>query len=124
VHLDQLEPVLVVDLAVVAGTLVVLAGSHHSRETVREESLAQVQETSRAVVDHMALVESRLGLEDHHGPIHQEDLGGRMQVGIVGDDQKQVRLGAQDLVAEGLVVDVAGKVGLEVEDEFHSVCKN
>jgi hypothetical protein len=45
-------------------------------------------------------------------------------VGIVGDDQKQVRLGAQDLVAEGLVVDVAGKVGLEVEDEFHSVCKN
>lgn len=125
-HQDQLEPVLVVDLAVVAGNPVVLAGSHHSRGTVQEETLARVQETSQVAVDHMALGENRLDPEDHRDPIHQEDLGGRTVVDIVGDDRKEVLLGAKGLVAEGqvedLVVDVAEEVGLELGDEIRSVC--
>ena len=39
-----------VDMAALAA----LVGSHHSQGTVREESLAQVQETSQVVVGHMA----------------------------------------------------------------------
>jgi hypothetical protein len=127
-HLGQLERASVVGLAVVAGNLVALAESHHSQETVQEGSLAQDQETSQAVVDRMALGESHQGLTDHHGPIHQEDPGGRTQVGIVGDDRKEGHLGAQDLAAESqkevLVVDLAEEVGFEAEDETRSVCDN
>ena len=125
-HQHQLEPALAVDLAVGVG-MAAQAESHHSQETVREESLAQVQETSQVVVDHMAWVESRLGLEDHLDPIRQAGPVGRNSVDIVGDARKEVRLGVKDhLVAEDQDQDLvdAAEVGTEVEDVIRSICNN
>jgi hypothetical protein len=130
-RLGQLELASEVDLAVVGDNPAALAESHHSLEMAQEGSLAQVQETIQAVVDHMALAESRLGREDHHDPIHLEDLEdpeGRMSVDIVDDVRKEVHLEVKDLVVadqeEGLVADAAEELGVEVEGEIRSVCKN
>jgi len=119
----------VVDLVVGERMAAALAESRHSQGTVQEESLGQVQGTSQAVVDHMAWVGSRLGLEDHHDPIHQEGPEGRNLVDIVGAARKEARLGVKDhLVAEDqegdLVVDAAEEVAIEVEDEIRSICNN
>ena len=115
-----------VDLAVGAG-MAALVESHHSQETVQEESLAQVQGTNQAVVGHKASLESRPGLEDHHDPIRQVGPEGRNLVDIVGGARKEVRLGPKGhLVAEDqegdLVVDAAERVGTEVEDVIRSIC--
>jgi hypothetical protein len=120
----QLELVLVVDLAAVAGKAA-LAESHYSRGMVQEGSPAQVQGTTQAEVGHKAWVGSHLDLEDLHDPIHL-DPGGETAVGIVGDDRKEVRPGVTVLVglaAEDLVVDAVEELEMEL-DEIRSVCNN
>jgi hypothetical protein len=126
----QLELVLVVDLAAVAGKAA-LAESHYSRGMVQEGSPAQVQGTTQAEVGHKAWVGSHLDLEDLHDPIHL-DPGGKTAVGIVGDDRKEVRPGVTVLVGlaaedledlEDLVVDAVEELEMEL-DEIRSVCNN
>ena len=127
----QLVPVLdLVDLVVVAGSLVVLAlleGSH-IRGKVQEEILVQGEETSQGA-HHMALEESHLGQEDPHDPNCQADQEDRTE-GIAAADRKGACLEARGLAAavggreEDLAVDVAESSGLEVEDEIRSVREN
>jgi hypothetical protein len=125
-RLDQSEPVLGVDLVVVAGNPAALVGSHHIQGMDQEESLVLVGETSQVGL-HKASEENRPGLEVPHDPIHLEDLEGRM-VGIVGDGRKTEHLGVRGLAVEDqtedLVVDAAEKLGLEVEDVNRSVWHN